>query len=53
MSTLNYDEEYGQCPRCTRVFVVSVFGTDFCNYDRTLLKGIGQQYPTTPVKVGP
>jgi hypothetical protein len=50
---LDYDKEYGQCPQCTRVFVVSVFGTSFCNYDRTNLKGIGKEYPTTPVKVGP
>ena len=52
MSNLNYDQEYGQCVSCGRVFVVSVFSTSFCNYDRSTLKGIGQVYPVG-VKVGP
>lgn len=51
--SLRYDQEYAQCSKCTRVFTVSVFGTDFCNYDRSMLKGIGQEYPKTKVKVGP
>lgn len=52
MSNLRNDQEYGQCVSCGRVFVVSVFGYSFCNYDRSTLKGIGQVYPVG-VKVGP
>ena len=52
MSNLNYDEEYGQCPVCTRVFVVSVFGYPTCNYDRSRLESRGHAYPVG-AKVGP
>lgn len=52
MSDLRYDQEYGQCPNCTRVFVVSVFGNSVCNYDSVRLEGRGHTYPVG-AKVGP
>ena len=52
MSNLRYDQEYAQCPVCTRAFTVSVFGTDFCPYDRTLLRGVGKEYPSNVLKIG-
>ena len=47
-----YQKHYAQCPECTRVFIESDFSTSLCSYDRSSLINIGQNYPTTPVKVG-
>jgi len=53
MSNLSYDQEYGQCVECGRVFVISIFAQyPVCNYDRRAVQGIGQVYPQG-VKVGP
>ena len=53
MSNLSYDQEYGQCVECGRVFVISIFAQyPVCNYDRRAVQGIGQVYPVG-AKVGP
>jgi hypothetical protein len=50
---LNYDKEYGQCPKCTRAFVISVFNAyPVCNYDRATLTRVGQDYPQGVLRVG-
>jgi hypothetical protein len=51
MSNLRNDQEYGQCVSCGRVFVISLFSTSWCNYDRSGLQRIGRVYPVG-VKVG-
>ena len=51
--SLSYDEEYGQCPRCSHVFVISVFNKyATCNYDGVVLTHIGQDYPEGDIPVG-
>ena len=44
--SLSRDEEYGKCPQCSHVFVISLFNRyPTCNYDGRILVRIGQVYP--------
>jgi hypothetical protein len=50
---LDYDKEYGQCPKCTRAFVISTFNRYAqCNYDGVTLNKMGKEYPANVLKVG-
>ena len=53
MFELDYDKEYGQCPLCTRAFVVSIFNKyATCNYDGRILTKCGKEYPKGVMMVG-
>jgi hypothetical protein len=50
---LGTHEEYGQCPKCTRAFVVSTYSKyPTCNYDGGILKKVGKEYPSGVMMVG-
>ena len=46
-------EEYGQCTKCTRAFVVSIYNKyATCNYDGRILSKMGKEYPKGVMMVG-